>query len=126
MNSTQMSNLEQEVMAIVWDLKEVKVRDVMEKVQSRKDLAYTTIATIFTRLEHKGLLTRSTQGSSYLYKPKISKEVYSKSIAKSFIAKFTSSFGSMAISAFAESIHELPESKRKYFLELLEAEKNDI
>ena len=125
MYAIQMSELEQEVMDIIWNLKEAQIRDVQEKMQTKKNLAYTTIATIFSRLEHKGLLTKNIQGSAYLYKPKISKEIYSKSVAKSFLGKFISFYGSIAISSFAESIRDLPENKKKYLLELLEAEKND-
>lgn len=125
MKATQMSELEQEVMDIIWNLKEVQVRDVLEKMQTKKSLAYTTIATIFNRLEHKGLLNKSVRGSAYLYSPKVTKESYLESIAKSFLGKFVSSYGTVAIASFAESIRDLPENKRKYLLELLEDEKND-
>jgi predicted transcriptional regulator len=125
MKATQMSELEQEVMDIIWNLKEVQVRDVLEKMQTKKNLAYTTIATIFNRLEHKGLLNKNMRGSAYLYSPKVTKESYLESMAKTFLGKFISSYGSVAIASFAESIRDLPENRKKYLLELLEFEKND-
>ncbi len=125
MHATQLSNLEQEVMNVIWNSKEVQIRDVLEKMQNKKGFAYTTIATIFHRLEDKGFLTKRLQGNSYFYKPKVSKEVYSGLVARSFLGKFFSSFGSVAVSSFAKSIQDLPEDKKKYLLKLLESETND-
>jgi len=115
-----LSDLEQEVMQIVWENDSSSVRDVLKKISKTKELAYTTVATILLRLYEKGLLTRNDKDFAILYSPKISKEDYSKSIAGSFFNKFFQSFGDTAIASFAESIEELPKEKKKYFLDLLE------
>ncbi len=115
-----LSDLEQEVMQIIWENDSSSVRDVLKKISETKELAYTTVATVLSRLQEKGLLTRNDKDFAILYSPKISKEDYSKSIAGSFFNKLFQSFGDIAIASFAESIEELPKEKKKYFLELLE------
>lgn len=118
MKSKQLSNLEQEIMDIVWQNKKCSVRDVLNYVQ--KKYAYTTVATILQRLHEKRLVNKKVDKAGHIYSPKVSKESYSKNIAQTFLKRFISSFGDTAIASFAQSIDKLPEKKRKYFLEILE------
>lgn len=125
MQMKSISELEQVVMDIVWELKGCSVRDVVGKLQSTRKLAYTTVATILQRLYDKGMVERKESKQGYAYYPKLSKQSYSKKLAKSFLGNFFKSYGDTAIASFAETIDELPEKKRKYFLELFnDHEKN--
>ncbi|MCL6096620.1 MAG: BlaI/MecI/CopY family transcriptional regulator [Patescibacteria group bacterium] len=120
-----LSNLEQKVMDIVWECKSCSVRDVLIHLPKNKEYAYTTVATILTRLHEKGLVTKEKNKYGYIYSPKLSKELYTRNIAKSFLKRFINSFGNAGVASFAESIDQLPKEKRKYFLKLLEEnEKN--
>lgn len=112
--------LEKQVMDIVWEQKKCSARDLLNKLGSEKKLAYTTVATILQRLYEKGLLKRTEDKTGYTYLPKLSKESYSRTIAKSFLKHFIDSYGDTAIASFADSVDKLPDKKRKYFLELLE------
>ncbi len=114
-----MSKLEQEVMKILWEYEGCTVREVMNQLQKKKKLAYTTVGTILQRLFTKGLVKRKGIQLSYYYSPKISKVSYSQHLAKSFLQKFIGTFGDTAIASFAQSIDKLPENKRAYFLKLL-------
>jgi len=118
-----MSKLEQEVMIIIWNCKSCSVRDVMVKLTNSK-LAYTTVATILQRLYKKGIVMRKGQGVSFVYLPKISKEMYVKKLAQIFVKNFYSAFSDTAIVSFAESMETLPKEKKSYFLKLLQ-DKND-
>lgn len=115
-----LSPLDQEVMNIVWSCNTCTVRVVLEQIRKEKNLAYTTVATILTRLHEKGLLKRVEKNSVVYYSPKISRENFSKKVAGSFFTHFFQSFGDTAIASFAESIEELPKEKKDYFLKLLE------
>lgn len=115
-----LGELEQQIMDIVWECKNCSARDVLNKLETDKKLAYTTVATILQRLFDKGLLTRKENAAGHIYSPKISKEKYTKNVAQSFLKNFISSFGDTAIASFADSIDKLPEKKRKYFLEVLD------
>lgn len=120
MKPKSLGDLEQEVMDIVWGLEKCSVRDVLEKLNKNRQLAYTTVATILQRLHEKGLVNRKDKGVAFIYTPKLSKEVYSKNLAQSFIKKFFNSFGDVGVASFAQSIDSLPKKKKGYLLELLE------
>ncbi len=120
MKSTTLGELEQKIMDILWENKSCSGRDVLKVLEKDKKLAYTTVATILQRLFDKGLLDRKEDKNGYLYSPKITKEKYSKSIAQSFLRKFINSYGDTAIASFAESVDNLPEKKRQYFLDMLD------
>lgn len=115
-----LSPLEQEVMNIVWELDEGSIRTIVEKLNREKKLAYTTVATLLQRLYEKGLVNRVYRGTVLFFTPKVSKEMYGKKLAKSFVQTFMSSFGDAAFVSFAESIDKLPREKKDYLLQLLE------
>jgi len=119
MRPKQISEFEQEVMNIIWELKTCSVRDVLLEVNKNKQLAYTTVATILQRLYEKGLVVRKGEGNAFIYTPKLSKEIYSKNLAQSFISKFFNSFGDVGLASFAQSIDKLPKKKKEYLLELI-------
>ena len=120
MKTTQLGELEQQIMDILWEHKQCSARDILTQLEKDRKLAYTTVATILQRLYDKGLLKRTEDKLGHIYSPKLSKESFSRNIAQSFLKKFINSFGDTAIASFAESIDKLPEGKRKYFLEILE------
>ncbi len=120
MKQTSLGELEQQIMDIVWEQKNCSTRDVLTKIERDKKLAYTTVSTILQRLYDKGFLTREESRAGHIYSPKLSRENYTKKVAKAFLKNFISSFGDTAIASFADSIDKLPEKKRKYFLEILD------
>lgn len=119
MKSKPISELEEMVMNVIWELKQASVREVLAKISRKKPLAYTTVATILQRLYDKGLVSRK-RGPVILYQPLVSKARYGHNVARSFVRRFFNSFGDVAIASFAESIGKLPRAKKDYLLKLLE------
>src|SRR5947209_4098486 len=97
MATKQMSELEQHVMDIIWAHQTCSVREIAEELSKERTIAYTTVLTIAQRLYDKGLVNRKEDGKAHVYLPKISKENYTKTIAKSFVKKFIGSFGDVGI-----------------------------
>jgi BlaI family transcriptional regulator, penicillinase repressor len=62
-----LTDLENEVMSVVWDLGPCSVEAVYEVVSRKRDLKETTVRTMLRRLEHKGYLRHKSQGRAYLY-----------------------------------------------------------
>lgn len=120
MQPKQLSELEQQVMSLVWERKELSVRDALGALQKDRKFAYTTVATILERLHKKGLVKKKQEGLAWIYTPKVSQSSYSKNVARSFVDKFFSSFGDTAIASFAETIETLPKEKKQYLLKLLD------
>lgn len=118
MDMKRLSPLEQEVMNVVWGFNQCTVKDISEKLRSR-NLAYTTVSTILTRLYEKGMLEKLEEAVAIVYKPKLQKKEYGKKLAQLFMQTFYANFGSIATSSFAESIEELPKDQKKHLLKLL-------
>lgn len=122
MEARTLSVLEQEVMSLVWSCAPCSIKDIKNRLDKKKRLAYTTVATLVGRLESKGMLKRVVDerlGNCFRYLPKVSREVYSSLIAQAFVTNFQHSFGDLAIASFADSIRTLKKTKREYFLRLL-------
>ena len=88
-----LTKFELEVMEILWDLKEASVREVQEAIHERKRPAYTTVQTIFARLEEKGAVQRTRKiGNAYLFEPLIERT----SVYRRMIDDFLDLFGGSA------------------------------
>jgi predicted transcriptional regulator len=88
-----LTKFELEVMEILWDLNEASVREVQEAIHERKRPAYTTVQTIFARLEEKGAVRRTRKiGNAYLFEPLIERT----SVYRRMIDDFLDLFGGSA------------------------------
>jgi BlaI family transcriptional regulator, penicillinase repressor len=65
---------ELELMSIIWNLGEASVAQVKEAYQADRNLAYTTIMTILSRLEKKGMLKQRKAGKAFFYSAVHSRE----------------------------------------------------
>ncbi len=92
----QLTKAEEQVMQILWNIKEGVVKDVVDRFTDPKP-AYTTVATVFKVLENKGFVEKRKIGNTHLYKPLVSKEDYTKVQFSSLLKNyFNSSFPKMA------------------------------
>lgn len=84
-----LSKFELEIMEILWKLEESSVREVQDAIQERKRPAYTTVQTIFARLEEKQAVRRTRKiGNAYLYQPLITRTSVYRRIVDDFLALF--------------------------------------
>ena len=63
-----LTDLENEVMSVVWQSGPCSVEAVYDVVSRHRDLKETTVRTLLRRLEQKGYLTHETEGRAYLYR----------------------------------------------------------
>jgi predicted transcriptional regulator len=66
---SRLTDVELEVMHVVWDLGSGTVREVHRVLEDRRQIAYTTVMTMMNILEEKGYLQRSKEGRAYVYQP---------------------------------------------------------
>lgn len=59
---------EMEVLRHVWALGRATVREVHERVEADRPLAYTTVMTVMKNLADKGLLAYEQDGTAYVYR----------------------------------------------------------
>jgi predicted transcriptional regulator len=101
--------LENEVMEEIWGRGEATVRDVQEALNARADKtrAYTTLLTVMTRLDAKGMLVRRRAGRLDVYAPAIARDDYLRARAESQVAALVEDYGDLALAHFARHIGRL-------------------
>ncbi len=69
----ELSEVQLAVMRALWDSGQATTAEVFSRVTKHRELAYTTVATILTRLEKRGLLNSESAGRERLYTPSVSR-----------------------------------------------------
>lgn len=78
---------EEEVMQILWVLKNALVRDIIEKLPE-PDQPYTTVSSIVRILERKGFVSHKPYGKRHQYYPLVSKSQYRKGKFKALLSDY--------------------------------------
>ena len=71
-----LTEVELELMNVIWALGECTVKDVQKAVSEKRELAYTSVATMMKILEEKGALESNKGERIIVYKPLLSREDY--------------------------------------------------
>jgi len=71
----ELTKAEEQVMLILWEMKEGIVKDVIDRMDPPKP-AYNTVSTVIRVLETKGFISHKAIGNTYIYFPLISEEQY--------------------------------------------------
>lgn len=69
---------ELEVMDIVWQKGEATARDVHTELYERRHLAYSTVATLLTRLRDRGYVDATFREPAWVFRPLVSREQVAK------------------------------------------------
>src|SRR4051812_46906588 len=71
-----LTEVELELMTILWRLGEGTVNDVIAGLPPDRPLAYTSVSTVLRILEKKNVLGSRKQGRGHVYVPRVSKAQY--------------------------------------------------
>ena len=71
-DATQLTDLQLALMRVLWDRGEATVADIAEALRPARELAPTTIATLLSRLEKRGVVSHKVQGRQYVYRARVS------------------------------------------------------
>lgn len=88
--SLEPSELEMQVLGVLWEQGPSTARQVLEGLQDGKDRAYTTVLTVMQVMHRKGLITRMAGDKlAHVYKPAVTrnqvfKPFFSKLVSKVF------------------------------------------
>lgn len=77
MNIKELTKAEEQIMQILWQLKEAIVKDIIDQMPDPKP-AYNTVSTVVRVLEGKGFIDHKAYGNSHVYYPLISDDQYKK------------------------------------------------
>lgn len=80
-----LSELQLALMRVLWTRGEASTAEVAESLRGERDLAHTTVATLLTRLEKRGLLAARRDGRALLYTPLVSEAEVQRSMVGSLV-----------------------------------------
>jgi BlaI family penicillinase repressor len=95
MQIKELTKAEEQVMQLLWQLKEGVVKDIIELMPASKP-AYNTVSTVVRVLESKGFIDHKAYGNSHVYFPLISEAQYKKfTFDKMMSSYFSNSYESL-------------------------------
>lgn len=101
-----LGELQAQIMEIVWDSDLVTVREVVDALAPRRDLAYTTVMTVMTRLWEQGTLVRERVGKTYAYRAAHTREGFRAAISGAVVRDLVADFGDVALAQFAQALEQ--------------------
>ena len=99
----------------LWDRGELSVRDALDalNVGDWRQRRYTTVLTVMSRLEGKGLVRRTRDGRRDLYEPTLGRERYRQARAAAQAGAMVDEFGDVALAHFARHLESLDPERRE-------------
>jgi predicted transcriptional regulator len=70
----QLTELQLAILRVIWDRGEPTVQDIWEALHAERGLAQTTVATMLSRLERRGVVTRRGQSRPYHYRAAVTEQ----------------------------------------------------
>jgi predicted transcriptional regulator len=101
-----LGDLEADVMEVIWARGRATVHDVHERLAADRELAYTTVMTVMSRLADKGLLEKWKDGAAYVYVPAASKEEFTRRTVGTVLSELLDDFTAPAMSQFVDFMGE--------------------
>ncbi|MBT5187279.1 MAG: BlaI/MecI/CopY family transcriptional regulator [Kordiimonadaceae bacterium] len=71
--SSTLTEAENRIMEVLWQLGEASVREVMDAISQDKEQAYTTVQTFLGILKDKGFVEQIKNGRAFSYRPLLSR-----------------------------------------------------
>ena len=101
----RLHDLEAEIMDVVWSrgLQDFAVSDVLETLERRREIAYTTVMTTLVRLHEKQVLDRRRDGKRYLYKPRHTREEFVQATVLEVLESLGSATGRDVLALLVET-----------------------
>jgi BlaI family penicillinase repressor len=82
-----LGELQRTVLETVWELGEASVHQVRERLNRKRELAYTTVLSAMQKLEKAGWLDHRSEGKSYIYVPTASREEAGAGSVRGFLKR---------------------------------------
>jgi predicted transcriptional regulator len=120
-----LGDLQARIMDVAWTRGPVTVRDVHAALDAARDLAYTTVMTVMSRLAEQGVLVRERAGKTYVYRPACTREEFREGISGAIVHDLVADFGDLALTQFVDAI-ERADPARLERLRAFFAERKDI
>lgn len=79
-----LTELQLAIMDVLWECREATVLDIHDELRKDRRIAQSTIATLLTRLESKGVVSHRVDDRQYVYRATVSREQVRRTVVSEF------------------------------------------
>lgn len=115
-----LGHLEQDIMDILWNECPCCVRTVHERLKTDREIAYTTVMTVMSRLVEKGVLCRERTGKKHVYTACLSRKEMARLATENYLTALFDRFQEDGFQALQEGLSERPDPQREKFCRTME------
>ena len=118
--SHHLGDLQLAIMRVLWVNGQATVAEVHETLEPERGLALTTIATMLTKMEKKGVVEHHADGRRFIYRPLVSES----QVRRSMVADLTSQLFRGDVTALVNHLlseHEIEERELAQLRDLISA-----
>ncbi|HKI86889.1 MAG TPA: BlaI/MecI/CopY family transcriptional regulator [Thermoanaerobaculia bacterium] len=84
---TQLGDLQLAILQVLWERGEATVSEVHQALLDERGLAPTTIATMLTKMEKRGMVAHREEGRRFVYRPEMSEAKVQRSMLRELTAR---------------------------------------
>jgi BlaI family transcriptional regulator, penicillinase repressor len=118
MKNVRPSDLEMQVLAVLWEQGPATVRQVLDRLPDGKQRAYTTVLSVMQVMEKKGLLDHTRDGLAHVYRPKVTRKQVCRPLMKELLTNLFAGKASTAMQ-FLLAEAEVDEAELKEIRKLI-------
>lgn len=123
--TTELTELQIDILRVLWERGEASVGDVWEAMHPQRGLAQTTIATLLTRLERRGVVSRRAEQRTYVYRAQVSE----RDVRQSMVGGLTERMFDGDVTALVNHLltsHEMAPGDLARLRAMIDAAENEV
>ena len=99
----KLTPLETLIMDCVWSLGRATVREVQERLEPEKPMAYNTVLTVMRILREKGFLESQREGRMDVYQPRVTRQQVARRSLRDLVDRFFAGSPTALVSQLLDS-----------------------
>ena len=107
------SELEMQVLGVLWERGPRTVRDVQAALSDGKDRAYTTVLTVLQVMERKGLVAHTRDGLANVYRPLVTQDETVRPVLKTLLNNIFAGDPARVVQALVDSAEVSPDDLKQ-------------
>ncbi len=119
----KLTNKEEEIMQVLWQLKKAFVKEVIDHLPVPKP-HYNTVSTVIRKMEDKSFVAHETFGNTHRYYPTLSKEEYRNKYFSAAVNNYFENSYKNVVSFFAKE-EKISADELREIIKIIESKKNN-
>ena len=103
MKKARPSDLETQVLCVLWEQGPSTVRQVLSRLPDGKERAYTTVLTVLQGMERKELVSRTRDGAAHVYRAEIDRGAVGQPVMRTLLQNVFAGDPAKVVQALVDS-----------------------